>query len=657
MHLCNCHRWSILISGALYVGGVCSLVSAGQGTYPMGEAGGRVKLVEGKPTELEVTGVYDDLPAAKAGLRQGDVIVGTGSQPFTDGYLMPLRQLGQAIDVAQGARDAKLVLNIRRDGSMSKLIVPLPATGSFASGYPFDCRKSQRIYDQVCANLVNRMQKGDLPGGPVTNSLAVMALLGHRSGKGLAVVQPYVMRVAKKHAEDSKEMSVWLLSYDGVMLCEYYQMQPDKTVAAAIEVIATRLAASIPDHGRYGHGLNVTNVNEIAYEGKGLNGTTTAALWFFASAVRCGLDADKIRTAFGKAVERVRKETNDNGGVGYSWPDDSQSCMRSGHTALAWHHLVSLPQLIGPISPEANRYRTAVATWPTRHPHDLLEAHAVSSLGLTASTAGLAAFDRDQYKQLMQLWRWYFALSWQPNPYQTGQYDVAYVGGPNNTGGDYYLNGHRELDAEFNSIMHATVGFIFAASHERLSFYGGMPPIPGLSSTLMQRSPLLRRCVAALRKNDYANAMKLAGQLTRVSESGTKKPEGDEEVREVAQKIAEHLDQKVFTPEFERVRAIYDGEDIYKTHEAVTAFAKQVRGVEKFEPQVKQLMADLKARDNFKEVSIGQRYYHLEELFQRDPERGRELLAKFLELNGDTYYGAKAKELLESQPTDDSPPR
>ena len=631
----------------------CGAAGAGQGTYPMGELGGRCSMTEG--TALKVEQVYPGLPLAAAGVSAGDLVDGVNGQPFASGYMMSLRQLGFAID--EGCAAGGVRLATRRDGKSREVTVKLPQTGRFSSTYPFDCPKSERIYAHAVAAMTPYFAEGGgMPGGPVTNALGAMALMGDRSGKGLAAVRPYVTRVAAGNAGSVGERSVWLLSYTGVMLCEHQMMQPDPLLEASIRNIADLLDRGVPSHGRYGHHVNPDKGDEgLPYGGQGLNGTTTCALWFMTSAVRSGLDPKAVKNGFPKALDRVRQETNENGGVGYAWAGDEQSCMRTGHTALAAHHLVSLPVLMGGDPSTSLRWRAALATWPTRHADDLLEAHAVSSMGIAASTAGLAAYDRQQYQQVMQQWRWYFALAWQPDPANPSRHEIAYVGGPNNTGGDYYLNGHRELEIGFNSIMNATVGFIFASAHERLSFYGGMAAVPGLSTSLLKRSATLRQAVTALNAHRYGEAARIAMPLARKASAadatagGSEAPEpgSEEEIAAVARNLVDHVDALWLAPELERLRRACQAGDLAQAFFGLKTYVAGVRGLQEYETPAKELLASLEGAEEKQAVKIGLRFYTIEKAAREGSRAARDNLEKFAAEHEGTFYGRRAREVLD----------
>jgi len=647
-----------LVGAAWHADGV-----AGQGSYPLGDLGARAALVEGRPRHLRIVAVHPGQPAAAAGLAEGDVIEGLTGSPFGEGYLMPLRQLGAALDDAAGG-DGVLSLTIGRGGKSREISVRLPKAGRFALTYPYSCAKSELIYRHACTILSAELQRGTLPGGELTTALATMGLMGDRSGRGLEAARPTVLRIAREYAGDPRERSVWILCYVGVMLCEYQMMSPDPVVDSAIRRIAEILVKGVPRHGRYGHHINA-DPEDLPYDGQGLNGTTTAALWFFASAARVGVEPSALEPAFSRAFKRVRDETNAGGGVGYAWAGDDQSCMRSGHTALACNHVVQVPAWLATEPRQLTTYRTAVASWPTRHADDLLEAHAVSSLGLTASTAGLASLDVNAHHALMQHWRWYFTLSWQPTA--GSDRELSYVGGPNNTGGDFYLNGHRDLENDgFNSIMNATVAFIFASGQERLSFYGGMPGVPGLSTAVLAASPGLQQATAALRRQRYGEAHRLA---TRVAEAGGDKPasrepaaDGDaaavpSDPRGVAAALVRYVEEKHLAPALELARSRFRAGDVVAAADGLKHLVADVRGIEAFESPARELLDELESDEHRDALAIGRTYRQLELRARKGSKAALEELDSFAAKHDESFYGAAAERLAASirsgRPMDD----
>jgi len=625
----------------------------GQGSYPLGDLGGRAAPVEGQPRQLRLVAVHPGQPAAAAGLAEGDVIEGVDGSRFGEGYMLPLRQLGTALDDAAG-RDGVLRLAIVRGGKPREVSVRLPKAGRFAATYPYECAKSELIYRHACTTLAAELQRGTLPGGELTTAIAAMGLMGDRSGRGLEAARPTVLRIARAYASDPTQRSVWVLSYVGVMLCEYQMMSPDPVVEAAIRRIAEILVKGVPKHGRYGHHVNA-DPEDLPYGGQGLNGTTTAALWFLASAARVGVPPSALEPAFSRAFKRVRDETNAGGGVGYAWAGDDQSCMRSGHTALACNHVVQVPEWLSAEPRQLITYRTAVASWPTRHADDLLEAHAVSSLGLTASTAGLASLDVKAHHALMQHWRWYFALSWRPTA--GSDRELAYVGGPNNTGGDYYLNGHRDLENDgFNSIMNATVAFIFAAGQERLSFYGGMPGVPGLSTSVLAASPGLQQATAALRRHKYGEAHRLAARVAAGGGEQATAAEPDDEAaaasapvpsdpRGVAAAFVRYVDEKHLAPELELARGLFRAGDVVAALESLKRFVADVRGIEAFETPARALLDELEADEQVEPLAIGRTFRQLQLRARKGSKAALADLDAFAAKHAESFYGREAVRL------------
>ena len=180
--LLDAHRRSfVLAAGALlsmvFLG--MAACHAGQATYPLGDIGGRAATIDGQPRQLKIAAIQPGGPAGNAGLVVGDVIEGVDGEPFMEGSMMPLRQLGTALDLAQG-RDGRLPLAVLRGGKSVVVTLRLPLAGQFSPTYPFDCQKSDRIYQAACAAIAVALQRGSLQGGDLTTALAVMGLMGDR---------------------------------------------------------------------------------------------------------------------------------------------------------------------------------------------------------------------------------------------------------------------------------------------------------------------------------------------------------------------------------------------------------------------------------------------------------------------------------------------
>lgn len=170
------------------------------------------------------------------------------------------------------------------------------------------------------------------------------------------------------------------------------------------------------------------------------------------------------------------------------------------------------------------------------------------------------------------------------------RYCTAYVGGPDNTGGDFYLNGHRDLTKGFNTIMHPTVGFMLASTHRRLSFYGGMLPIPGLTARMLQ-GHFVRGAYDAARGERNAPAM-------RTCEAALKgKRRVSELERKCAQSIYDYVDRSSIAPAFERARRVLAGEDKFRGYEVLQKLARSVKGLDEYEAKAQNLLKSLGAEE------------------------------------------------------------
>ncbi len=649
-----------------------------QESYPIGVLGGRVQPTERSDgTGLKVVWLAKGFPGATGGLRVGDEIIAVNSKKFLKGYMAPLKVLGNTLDATLGESKPErrmLKLIVLRGGEKKDLGIRLSSKfRGLAKTFPVGCPKALSMYEQACLNMAGVYASGrSLRGGDVTNMLGVMALLGHREGKYDKVVRNHILGRAAAFKEEAGGGSVWLLSYTGIMLCEYYSLYPhEKEVEQAILNIAKRLAKHMPDHGRYGHHLRLENKNAVAYDGKGLNATTSAAVWFMATAARLGIEPESYREAFVKALARLHKETNANGGVGYSWPSDHQSSMRSGHTGLAMIHITrgglfdrttsgsknaAVPQ--GLVNFDPLGYGKRVGTWPMRHSEDLLEAHAVSSMGLTSSTASLAAWDHAQFVLLMQKWRWWFTLSHELRPMQNKKtrgldHTFGYVGGPNNTGGDFYLNGHKPLHDPtlMNTIQHATVGFILASTQGRLSFHGGLPEIRHFPIKQVVANPTLAKVytmVRHARSDQGEQALTQAMVLLQPILDRKTRTRFPAEVLDLAKKLDAYAESKTVLLDFEQLVELCKGKDKYMANEAYRTFVKKYGRLKRYQPKLLPLQKSLQAPESRRAITQGREFYRLKKLVERAPKTSRPSLERYIQSGPTNFYLEKAQELLKS---------
>jgi hypothetical protein len=104
--------------------------------------------------QILVTAVAKGSPADGV-LSIGDVILGVGSRKFAEDARI---QFAKAIAEAESERGGgELPLLRWRDGKSEVVELKLPVLGSYSATAPYDCPKSQRIFEQGCASLAQRM--------------------------------------------------------------------------------------------------------------------------------------------------------------------------------------------------------------------------------------------------------------------------------------------------------------------------------------------------------------------------------------------------------------------------------------------------------------------------------------------------------------------
>lgn len=209
------------------------------------------KLVTSDARQIAVTEVDAKSPADGL-LAVGDVILGAGGKPFS---YDPRKELGLALTAAETeAGGGKLVLTRWRAGKTEEVVVTLPVLGSYAPTAPYDCPKSQRVFEEGCRALAARMADpsyGKGPTGePITRSLNALALLASGDPAHL----PLVKREAEWAAGFSADgMQSWRYGYVMMLLAEYVLASGDATVLPGLERLALASAKGQSAVGSWGH--------------------------------------------------------------------------------------------------------------------------------------------------------------------------------------------------------------------------------------------------------------------------------------------------------------------------------------------------------------------------------------------------------------------
>ena len=163
--------------------------------YNLGITGIRVELIEDAPDELLVKHVFAGSPADRKVLV-GDHILGAAGRSFEgyhqNGYGMekfgaegPISEFAHALEESQGKTEkGKLKLSLRREEE--KLSVELNVGqryGTYGKKYPSDCKKTERILDELYEYLVEQQRDDGSWGSEPNNTFAPLDLLARGERK------------------------------------------------------------------------------------------------------------------------------------------------------------------------------------------------------------------------------------------------------------------------------------------------------------------------------------------------------------------------------------------------------------------------------------------------------------------------------------------
>ena len=209
--------------------------------------------VQGRTTaasrQILVTHVGAKSPADGV-ISVDNVIVGAGGKLFTDDARKSI-----AVAIQEAEKEANggiLKLTLLRAGRTQEVQLKLKAMGTYSATAPYDCPKSQLIFDDACKVLEKEPLTEDLWGA--VNGLALMAT-------GNPDYLPRVREFARKMGPPTLKlelkggMVVWDWGYRNLFLCEYYLLTDDKEVLHAIEEYTVSLAKGQSLYGTFGHGI------------------------------------------------------------------------------------------------------------------------------------------------------------------------------------------------------------------------------------------------------------------------------------------------------------------------------------------------------------------------------------------------------------------
>lgn len=254
------------------------------------------RLVTTDARQILITQVDQGSPAANT-FQIGDVILGVGGKPFS---FDPRTELGQAITAAESkAGRGKLALTRWRAGKPTEVVISLGVPGDYSATAPFDCDKSQRLFEQGCQALAMRMsQPGYADMDAIPRSINSLGLLASGNRKYL----PLLKREAEWAAGySSKSMQTWYYGYCLLFLSEYVLATGDESVLPGLQRLALEAAQGQSAVGSWGHGFAIPDGRLGGY---GMMNSPGVVLTISLALAR---EAGVKDVAVGEAIERSAK--------------------------------------------------------------------------------------------------------------------------------------------------------------------------------------------------------------------------------------------------------------------------------------------------------------------------------------------------------------
>jgi hypothetical protein len=210
--------------------------------------------------QILVTSVEKGSPAENQ-LVTGDVILGVNAAFFAEDARITL---ARAIANAEGKNGA-LKLMRWRAGKTESVEIKLTVLGTRSATSPYDCEKTQRIFELGCASLARRMKDEPnylrrLDGIPrALNALALLA-----SGK--EEYMPLIQREAKWAADFTTDGYLsWYYGFMMMLVSEYTLTTGDTSLLPGLTRLALETARGQSAVGTWGHRFSPNGYNLGGY--------------------------------------------------------------------------------------------------------------------------------------------------------------------------------------------------------------------------------------------------------------------------------------------------------------------------------------------------------------------------------------------------------
>ncbi|MBK8977779.1 MAG: HEAT repeat domain-containing protein [Planctomycetes bacterium] len=248
--------------------------------------------------QIGITAVAEGSPADGV-LEVGDVILGVSGRRFS---LDPRTEFGQALTRAESKAGRGMLSLLRwRDGRTQTVSLRLPVLGSYSATAPYDCAKSQSIFEAGCEALARSMREPLYRPNPIPRCLNALALLASGEEDYLPLVRREVQWAAGFSADS---FQTWYYGYVCMLLAEYTIATGDDSAVAGLRRLALEAANGQSDVGSWGHKFALPSGRLTGYGMMNAPGVPlTIAL---VMAQKAGVDDPEIGRAIGRSVDLLR---------------------------------------------------------------------------------------------------------------------------------------------------------------------------------------------------------------------------------------------------------------------------------------------------------------------------------------------------------------
>lgn len=390
---------------------------------------------------LPVIAVRDGSPAALAGLRAGDLLVGVDGAPLPistcavgDAWFERGHEpvLGRAIEAAlarEGPSRNQLVLDVVRGttGAREDVSITLRAP-RLPDDFPFDDAATAEL-ERDLIDYVVRTQKSDGSWSTdgtdfIQTTFSALALLGTRDPAHAPRVLRAVRWTMRKFREPDRfgNLGYWAAGYATILAAEWHLATGDRSVLPFLENTfewaTTTAHTSAWRSPTLGHGPG-----GLPYEQKALVAPAAHLLVGEALAKRCGVNGRLFSTLL-PFFEASWSDpaAGGHGALGYnaSHKDLEEFWSRSGLFALA-----------ATLRGERLDMAKAMTAAMLEHHTVMRGSHAYGAPGNVLGLLGLCVADPTAFSEVMRSWRFSFTAAWEPGfglRYSTPHMGSPYMG-------------------------------------------------------------------------------------------------------------------------------------------------------------------------------------------------------------------------------------